>query len=70
VPLFLGLIVLFKVQKHGFRVRRWGPEKSNDLSGAILASSEKRKGRLEFPDNGLTRDNMIAFVTWVWAWMK
>jgi yeast amino acid transporter len=62
--------LFFKIQKHGFKISKWGPEKSGDLSGAILASSENRKGRLKFPEEGLTKENTKAFIIWLWAWIK
>jgi amino acid transporter len=30
----------------------------------------RRKGRLEFPDNGFTRENVLTFLKWIWVWMK
>jgi amino acid transporter len=51
-------------------VRKWGPERSDDLRNTVQASSEKRKGRLELPDEGLTGDNVRTFVNWLWVWTK
>jgi amino acid transporter len=70
IPVFILLILGYKVQKHGFNISRWGPERSNNLRNAIQAASEKRKGRLEFPDEGFTEQNFRNFFRWVWEWMK
>jgi amino acid transporter len=58
LPIFVGLIIGYKIHKHGFKVSKWGPERSEDLS------------RLQFTDSGLTRGNLAAFAAWVWAWVK
>lgn len=70
IPVYIFLILTYKWKKHGFNVWKWGPERSKDLSGAIQASSEERKGRLVFPDSGLSKDNTRAFIRWAWAWIK
>jgi amino acid transporter len=69
LPIFVGLIIGYKIHKHGFKVSKWGPERSEDLSNCVTASG-KRKGRLQVPDSGLTRGNLAAFSAWVWAWVK
>jgi len=66
---FLLLILGYKIRKHGFRLSDWGFEKSNDLSNTVQAASVTRKGRLEFPDDGLSRENLRTFANWIWAWM-
>ena len=68
--MFLLLILGYKIRKHGFKLYDWGAEKSNDLSNTVQAASLKRKGRLEFPDNGFTGDNVRTLMNWVWVWMK
>ncbi|EAS36718.3 amino acid transporter [Coccidioides immitis RS] len=70
LPVYILLIIGYKIKKHGFRFDNWGPERSNDLSNAVQVTSEKRKGRLEFPDDGFTSENFRTFFRWVWAWMK
>jgi amino acid transporter len=70
IPIFVGLIIGYKLKKHGFRIYDWGPERSNDLRNTIQAPSEKRKGRLEFPDNGLTAETGRTFINWLWVWIK
>ncbi|EPE34140.1 proline-specific permease [Glarea lozoyensis ATCC 20868] len=66
VPVFILLLVGYKIGKHGFRFSQWGPERSNDLRNCIQATSEVRKGRLEFPDEGFTKENGRTFVDWIW----
>ncbi|KAK0669781.1 hypothetical protein QBC41DRAFT_249353 [Cercophora samala] len=70
LPVFILLILGYNIRKHGFRFGDWWTDKSGDLSQTVQASSYKRKGRLEFPDNGITRDNWATLVHWVWVWMK
>ncbi|KAK3385885.1 proline-specific permease [Podospora didyma] len=71
IPIFLALLLGYKIKKHGFRISAWGPERSNDLSNAVQATSPNRKGRLEFPDDALfTKDNLRFFAGWVWVWLK
>lgn len=70
IPVFLLLILGYKIRKHGLRVWDYGPERSNDLSNTVQTASEKRKGRLEFPDDAPVGENFVTFVKWVWAWMK
>ncbi|KAH8812741.1 proline-specific permease [Xylogone sp. PMI_703] len=70
IPVFILLILGYKVRKHGFSVSQWGPERSNDLRNTIQAASEIRKGRLEFPESGITKENLRTFINWVWVWMK
>ncbi|KAL5324908.1 hypothetical protein ACEPPN_006027 [Leptodophora sp. 'Broadleaf-Isolate-01'] len=70
IPVFILLILGYKIRRHGFRFHQWGPERSNDLRNTIQASSETRKGKLEFPDNGFTKDNGRIFVNWIWVWLK
>ncbi|KAH8682931.1 proline-specific permease [Tricladium varicosporioides] len=70
LPVFILLLLGYKIRKHGFHISRWGPERSNDLRNTIQASSEIRKGRLEFPDEGFTKENGRTFLQWVWVWMK
>jgi yeast amino acid transporter len=70
IPVFMLIIVGYKIYRHGFRISQWGPERSNDLSNAIRAASDVRKGRLEFPDSGFTKENRRKFLNWAWAWIK
>ncbi|KAK0105446.1 hypothetical protein ONS96_004833 [Cadophora gregata f. sp. sojae] len=70
IPVFLLLILGYKIKRHGLHFSQWGPERSNDLRNTIQASSEKRKGKLEFTDNGFTKDNGRTFVNWIWVWLK
>lgn len=70
VPVFILLIIGYKLRKHGFNISKWGPERSNDLRNTVQVASETRKGRLEFPNDGLTKENTITFVNWIWVWMK
>jgi amino acid transporter len=70
LPTFLILILGYNLRKHGLRLSDWWTDKSGDLSNTVQATSPKRKGRLEFPDNGFTRENMITFFEWVWVWLK
>jgi amino acid transporter len=70
IPVFILLILGYKIRKHGFHISKWGPERSDDLRNMIQASSEKRKGRLEFPDDGFTKENGRTLVDWIWVWMK
>ncbi|KAH8673457.1 proline-specific permease [Xylariales sp. PMI_506] len=70
VPIFIMLVLGYKIRKHGFKISEYGQEKSDDLSRTVQASNPKRKGRLEFPDDGLTYENFRTFVEWVWVWMK
>ncbi|KAL3422348.1 amino acid permease [Phlyctema vagabunda] len=69
-PVFILLIVGYKIRKHGFKVSHWGPERSEDLRNTVQVASAKRKGRLEFPDHGFTRGNVHTFFRWVWVWTK
>lgn len=68
--MFIMLILGYKIRKHGFRFSQWGPERSDDLSNTVQASSDRRKGRLELLDEGFTLRNWRTFVNWVWVWMK
>ncbi|CAG8961471.1 hypothetical protein HYFRA_00013922 [Hymenoscyphus fraxineus] len=70
VPIFIVLLLGYKIRKHGLRFSQWGPERSNDLRNCIQTSSEVRKGRLEFPDEGPTRRNGGVFLKWLWVWTK
>jgi hypothetical protein len=70
LPVFIILILGYNIHKHGFRFADWWTDKSGDLSNTVQASSLKRKGRLEFPDSGLTKDNLRAFGEWVLVWLK
>ncbi|TVY55430.1 Arginine permease CAN1 [Lachnellula cervina] len=70
VPVFLLLLLGYKIRKHGLAFSQWGPERSNDLRNTVQAASEIRKGRLEFPDEGLTKRNGRMFLDWIWVWMK
>lgn len=70
LPVFVLLILVYKVWKHGFQISQWFPERSNDLRNCIQARSDARKGRLEFPDEGFTLENCRVFLDWVWTWMK
>lgn len=68
--MFILLIMAYKLRKHGLRLGNWGPERSNDLRNTVQVTSETRKGRLEFPDKGSAKENIVTFVQWVWVWMK
>ncbi|KIM96928.1 hypothetical protein OIDMADRAFT_169710 [Oidiodendron maius Zn] len=70
VPLFIVLIAGYKIHKHGFKISKWGPERSCNLSGCIQVTGEKRKGRLVFPDRGFTKENWLTFTNWIWVWIK
>jgi amino acid transporter len=70
LPTFLILILGYNLRKHGLRFSDWWTDKSGDLSNTVQATSPKRKGRLEFPDVGFTRDNVFTFFGWIWVWMK
>lgn len=70
LPVFVVLVVGYKVRRHGLRFSEWGPERSGDLSGAVQTSSAKRKGRLEFPDDGVSKGNLAYFVHWLWVWIR
>ena len=70
IPVFILLIIGYKIKRHGFRISQWGPERSNDLRNTVQVTSKKRKGRLEFPERGLSEENLKTFVNWVWVWMK
>ncbi|KAG9233712.1 proline-specific permease [Amylocarpus encephaloides] len=70
VPVFFILLIGYKVRKHGFRFSQWGPERSNDLRNCTQAASEIRKGRLEFPEEGFTKENGRTFIKWIWIWTK
>ncbi|KAJ3473618.1 hypothetical protein NLG97_g10215 [Lecanicillium saksenae] len=70
IPVYILLIISYKFRKHGFRLSRWGPERSDDLSNTVQAASEKRRGRLDLPDWGFTRANLDAFGHWLWVWIK
>lgn len=48
----------------------WGPERSNDLRNTVQVSSQTRKGRLRFPDNGTAKENIEVFMHWLWVWIK
>jgi amino acid transporter len=60
----------YKIHKHGLNFYNYGLEKSDDISGAVQASSPKRRGRLEFPDDGFSWENVRTFIDWIWVWMK
>ena len=70
LPTFLILILVYNLRKHGLRFSDWWTDKSGDLSNTVQATSPKRKGRLEFPDVGFTRENVFTFFGWIWVWMK
>lgn len=70
LPTFLLLILGYNLRKHGLRFSDWWTDKSADLSNTVQATSLKRKGRLEFPDNGFTRENVLTFLEWIWVWTK
>ncbi|OAX81601.1 hypothetical protein ACJ72_04055 [Emergomyces africanus] len=70
VPVFFLLIIGYKLSKHGLNFSQWGPERSNDLRNCVQVTSEKRKGRLHFPDEGLTKYNLQEFIHWIWVWTK
>lgn len=70
IPTFLIFILGYNLRKHGLRFSDWWTDKSGDLSNTVQATSPKRKGRLEFPDAGFTRENVFTFLGWIWVWMK
>ncbi|KAF7158163.1 hypothetical protein CNMCM5623_002829 [Aspergillus felis] len=70
IPVFILLIVFYKIRRHGFNFSQWGPERSKDLRNCVQVSSNRRKGRLEFPQPGLTVENGKRFLEWIWVWTK
>lgn len=70
VPVFVILILGYKLRRHGLKILDWGPERSNDLRNTVQVASETRRGRLEFPDGASARENFWILVNWVWVWMK
>ncbi|KAK4237233.1 hypothetical protein C8A03DRAFT_16205 [Achaetomium macrosporum] len=70
LPTFLILIIGYNFRKHGLSLSGWWSDKSGDLSNAVQATSLRRKGRLEFPDDGFTRENILRFFQWIWVWIK
>ncbi|KAL1953034.1 hypothetical protein VTO42DRAFT_3743 [Malbranchea cinnamomea] len=70
IPVYFLLIIGYKVRRHGFRISQWGPERSNDLSNTVQVTSETRKGRLEFPEQGMTMGNLLELLRWIWVWVK
>ena len=70
IPVFIALIAGYKIHKHGFKISKWGPERSCNLNGCIQVTGEKRKGRLVFPDRGFTKENWLTFTNWIWVWIK
>lgn len=65
------LIIGYKIRNHGFRFSEWGAERSEDIGNTVQVTTVRRKGRLEFPDEEyITKDNGMAFVRWLWEWMK
>ncbi|AEO67776.1 uncharacterized protein THITE_2051579 [Thermothielavioides terrestris NRRL 8126] len=70
LPIFLILILGYNIRKHRLRFSDWWSDKSGDLSNTVQATSLKRRGRLEFPDSGVTRENLLTFLEWVWVWLK
>jgi len=70
IPVFLLLILCYKLWKHGFIISDWGLERSNDLHGCTQTPDEMRRGKLDFPDDGITLNNFRAFFCWIWVWLK
>ncbi|KAK4136244.1 proline-specific permease [Trichocladium antarcticum] len=70
LPVFFLLILGYNLRKHGLRFADWWADKSGDLSNTVQATSLRRKGRLEFLDNGGTREILLTVVEWIWVWMK
>ncbi|GFF64740.1 hypothetical protein CNMCM6069_005571 [Aspergillus lentulus] len=70
IPVFVLLIVFYKIRRHGFNFSQWGPERSKDLRNCVQVSTNRRKGRLEFPHPGLTVENGKRFLEWIWVWTK
>ncbi|RDW92329.1 proline-specific permease [Coleophoma crateriformis] len=70
IPVFFLLILGYKIRKHGFNISHWGAERSDDLRNTVQVASVKRKGRLEFLDEGFTMDNAREFIAWLWVWVK
>ncbi|KFH44645.1 Proline-specific permease-like protein [Hapsidospora chrysogenum ATCC 11550] len=71
LPVFLLLIVGYKIRNHGFTFSEWGPERSEDLSNTVQVTTVRRKGRLEPPDEAyFTKANALATVRWLWEWLQ
>jgi amino acid transporter len=70
VPVFILLIVGYKIRHHGLRFSEWGFERSEDLGNVVQVHNEHRKGRLEFADHHFTKDNWMILVRWLWTWTK
>jgi yeast amino acid transporter len=70
IPVFVLLVLGYKVRRHGLRFWEYGLERSGDLSNTVQAASTKRKGRLQFEPGGWTRQNIDLFFDWIWVWIK
>ncbi|EGE06927.1 hypothetical protein TEQG_05980 [Trichophyton equinum CBS 127.97] len=71
LPVFILLLMGYKIRRYGLHFSSWGAECSNDLRNCVQTTSgTHRKGRLIFPDHGPTRRNWETFFAWVWAWTK
>jgi amino acid transporter len=70
IPVFFLLIVAHKIWNHGFWLSEWGLERSNDLRNSTQTPNDLRRGRLDFPDEGFTLNNLKAFSYWIWVWLK
>lgn len=70
LPVFILLVIGYKIRHHGFRLSEWGFERSEDLGNVMQVHNETRKGRLEFVDHSLSKDNWAIFARWLWDWMK
>ena len=72
IPIFIILIIAYKIRKHGLNVSEWRLERSNDLRFVQIVDPSHRKGKLEFPDQEcfFTRKNLRFLGEWLWVWIK
>ncbi|KFA76952.1 hypothetical protein S40288_05221 [Stachybotrys chartarum IBT 40288] len=66
LPVFILLVIGYKIRNHGFRLSQWRFERSEDLGNTVQVLSETRKGRLEFPDEKISKDNIATLIGWIW----
>lgn len=64
------LILGHKLRNHGFSLSKWASDRSEELGQTVQVRGEKRKGRLELPDESLTKANLKTFAEWIWVWLK
>ncbi|KAI9896802.1 hypothetical protein N3K66_007824 [Trichothecium roseum] len=58
------------LRNHGFSLSKWASDRSEELGQTVQVRGEKRKGRLELPDESLTKANLKTFAEWIWVWLK